>query len=42
MNTTAVLDYSHYHYDFPRAFGETTADSLQVGFGTALISGDGF
>lgn len=26
--------YTHYHYDFPRAFGEATSDGFQVGYST--------
>jgi hypothetical protein len=33
-NSSLALVYTHYHYDFPRAFGESTSDALQAGYGT--------
>ena len=36
MNSSVGLTYSHIHYDFPRAFGESTADSLQLGYSTTF------
>lgn len=36
MNTTLGLIYTHYHYDFPRAFGESTTDAIQLGYGATF------
>jgi hypothetical protein len=36
MYSSVALAYGHYHYDFPRAFGESTSDSFQVGYSTAF------
>ncbi len=27
-----ALVYNHYHYDFPRAYGESTSDGIQLGY----------
>jgi hypothetical protein len=36
MNSSFGVVYTHYHYDFPRAFGESTSDALQVGYSTSF------
>lgn len=32
MTSGIAVVYSHYHYDFPRAFGESTNDGIQLGY----------
>jgi hypothetical protein len=34
--STIAVTYSHYHYDFPRAFGEADIDSFQAGYSTSF------
>jgi hypothetical protein len=33
-NSSLAVTYSHYHYDFPNAFGESNIDSFQAGYTT--------
>ncbi len=34
MTSGVAVVYTHYHYDFPRAFGESTNDGIQLGYDT--------
>jgi hypothetical protein len=36
MNSSVSVTYNHYHYDFPRAFGEATIDAFQLGYFTSF------
>jgi hypothetical protein len=36
MTSAVGLIYTHFHYDFPRAFGESTADSIQLAYTAAF------
>ncbi len=36
MHSSIAIVYTHYHYDFPTAFGESTSDALQLGYTTAF------
>lgn len=36
MYSSVALIYTHYHYDFPQAFGESNDDSFQLGYDTSF------